>query len=163
MMVLMHRKFEPLHEGHRETFREKGGMMCRYRNTRQTVPAMVSIVPLHQNSSSSMFMVKNTLPSKHGMKGPRWMENWIAKFKSKLLPIIGAQVRKLTDRFSPFIGPRIIQKIQTQNDRADRNLMDWTHVFLSQIGHKTCPLTCFANTTIMLPLQVHLVGVHNHT
>ncbi|XXG54996.1 hypothetical protein AAC387_Pa03g2741 [Persea americana] len=40
-----------------------------------------------------MFMVKNTLPSKHGMKGPRWMQNWIAKFEPKLLPIIGAQDR----------------------------------------------------------------------
>ncbi|XXG54992.1 hypothetical protein AAC387_Pa03g2737 [Persea americana] len=40
-----------------------------------------------------MFMVRNTVPSKHGMKGPRWMQNWIAKFEPKLLPIIGAQDR----------------------------------------------------------------------
>ncbi|XXG54995.1 hypothetical protein AAC387_Pa03g2740 [Persea americana] len=40
-----------------------------------------------------MFMVRNTVPSKHGMKGPRWMQNRIAKFEPKLLPIIGAQDR----------------------------------------------------------------------
>ena len=74
-------------------------MTCRYRNTGQILPEMVSIVLLHQKSSSSMFMVKNTLPSKHGMKGTRWTQNWIAKFKSKLLPIIGAQVRDLTEKF----------------------------------------------------------------
>ena len=32
-------------------------------------------------------------------EGERWMQNWIAKFKSKLLPIIGAQVRDLTEKF----------------------------------------------------------------
>ena len=136
-------------------------MTCRYRNTRQILPAMVSIVLLHQKSSSSMFMVKNTPPSKHGRKGPRWMQNWIAKFKWKLLPIIGAQVRNLTDRLSPFISPRMIQKIPTLNDRADRNLMDWTHVFVSQTGHKTCPVTYFVKATVMMPLQVHLVGSTN--
>ena len=122
---------------------------------------MISIVLSHPKSSSSMFMVKNTLPSKHGMKGPRWMQNWIAKFKSKLLPIIGVQVRNLKDRLSPFISPRMIQKIPTLNDRADRNLMDWTHVFVSQTGHKTCPVTYFVKATVMMPLQVHLVGSTN--
>ena len=102
---------------------------------------MISIVLLHQKSSSSMFRVKNTFPSKHGMKGPRLMQNRIPKFNSKLFPTLGVHVRNLADHFSACFSPNMIQKTPTPDDGTDRNVMDWTHVLMTPSAPTTCPRT----------------------
>ena len=58
--------------------------ICVHRDTWQIEPAIIWILLLHQKISTSMLGKNNTFPSKHGMGGPRWMQNWISKFKCKI-------------------------------------------------------------------------------
>ena len=70
--------------------------ICVDRDTWQIEPVIIWILLLHQKISTSMLGKNNTFRSKHGMGGPRWMQNWISKFKCKIFPTIWVPCRKIS-------------------------------------------------------------------